>query len=105
MRTLHHIGIPTDVKQEDESYLEDAKLFITDAEQSRNSIEWLRFEDGSPMPDILKNMPHIAYAVDSLEDEMSGSEVLLEPFEPMPGVMVAFVIEEGAPIELMEMAD
>jgi hypothetical protein len=32
---------------------------------------------------------------------MKGRTVLMEPFSPMPGVTVAFVIEEGVPIELM----
>ena len=35
---------------------------------------------------------------------MAGKDVLLEPFEPMEGVTVAFVIEQGAPIELMHLA-
>ncbi len=104
MRELHHVGIPTDTQKGEETYLEDAKLYITDCDTSPNKIEWLRFEDGSPMPDMLKNCAHIAYKVDSLETEMAGKDVLLEPFTPMPGVTVAFVIEEGAPIELMHVA-
>ena len=42
--------------------------------------------------------------MDNLEAEMAGKDVLLEPFEPMEGVTVAFVIEQGAPIELMHLA-
>ena len=101
MRELHHIGIPTDKKQENETYLEGAKLYVTDPEKSPNLIEWLRFEPESPMPELLKTTAHIAYKVDDIEAEMKGKEVLLEPFEPKEGVTVAFVIEEGAPIELM----
>ena len=36
---------------------------------------------------------------------MAGKDVLLELFEPMEGVTAAFVIEEGAAIELMHLAD
>ena len=104
MRTLHHIGIPTEKPQANESHLADAGVFITDAAASPNKIEWLRFEAGSPMPDMLKTIPHIAYEVDDLAAEMKGAEVLLEPFTPMEGVTVAFIIEEGAPIELMQMS-
>lgn len=104
MRTFHHVGIPTDTTHDGETYLQDADLHITDATASPNRIEWLRFEPGSPMPEMLKTMPHIAHEVDDLQAEMAGSEVLLEPFEPMKGVTVAFVIEEGAPIELMHFA-
>jgi hypothetical protein len=104
MRTLHHIGIPCSQTHENESYLEDAKVYITDAAASPNKIEWLRFAADSPMPQLLKTSPHIAYEVDNLQAEMEGKTVLLEPFAPMEGVTVAFIIEEGAPIELMQMS-
>ncbi len=102
MRTFHHVGIPTTVKHDDEMHLEEAGIFITDATTSPNRIEWLRFEAHSQMPDILKSIPHIAYAVDDLDAALEGGEILLEPFEPFDGVRVAFVVEEGAPIELMQ---
>lgn len=105
MRTLHHFGIPTDKPQQDETYLEGAKLYVTPVDKSPNKIEWLRFEADSPMPDLLKTTSHIAYQVDDLATEMEGREVLLEPFSPMEGVTVAFVVEEGAPIELMQVAE
>lgn len=105
MRTLHHIGIPTQTRQDGESYAEDLKLYVTDASKSPNKIEWLRFEDDSPMPEILQTLPHIAYTVDDIAAEMEGRKVLMEPFDPMEGITVAFVIEEGAPIELMKFAD
>ncbi len=105
MREFHHIGIPTDKKQENENYLEDAKLYVTDAEKSPNKIEWLRFEAGSTMPDLLKKTAHIAYKVDDIASEMKGKETLLEPFSPTEGVTVAFIVEEGAPIELMHVAE
>jgi hypothetical protein len=104
MRTLHHIGIPTEKPQENETHLAEAGLFITDAAASPNRIEWLRFEPQSPMPELLKTMPHIAYEVDDLQAELAGAEVLLEPFSPLEGITVAFIIEEGAPIELMQMS-
>ena len=104
MRELHHIGIPTTKEQAEESYVEGGKVHVTDAEKSPNRIEWLRFEDGSPMPDLLKTMAHIAYKVDDIKAEMAGKEVIVEPFEPMEGLTVAFIVEEGAPIELMHVA-
>jgi hypothetical protein len=105
MREFHHVGIPTDARRADETYLADGKLYITDANASPNRIEWLRFEPDSPMPEMLKSLPHIAYKVDDLAAEMAGAEVLVEPFTPMEGVTVAFIIEEGAPIELMILPD
>ena len=104
MREFHHFGIPTDQVKENASYQEEAKLHLTDMQQSPNRIEWLRFEPGSPMPDMLKNVPHIAYTVEDIAAEMEGSDVLMEPFSPKEGLTVAFIIEEGAPIELMQFA-
>ena len=105
MRTLHHIGIPTDRVDEGMAYLEDAGVHVSDPEQSPNRIEWLRFEDHSGLPEILKKMPHIAYRVDDLAAELKGAEMLLEPFVAMVGVTVAFVIEEGVPIEFLQIEE
>lgn len=104
MRTFHHVGIPAREQRADESYLEGGKVFITDPARSPNKIEWLRFEADSPLPDLLKSTAHIAYEVDDIAAEMKGKQVLLDPFSPVAGVTVAFVIEEGAPIELMHVA-
>jgi hypothetical protein len=102
MRELHHFGIPTRTKHKKEAYMEGAKLYVTDVTDSPNKIEWLRFEDGSPLPDLLKSSPHIAYKVKDLKAAMAGKKVLMEPFSPAPGLTVAFVVEEGIPVEFMQ---
>lgn len=102
MQEFSHIGIPTTQKREGEIYLEDAKLHITDFSQHPYKIEWLRFEDGSPMPEILKTTAHVAFMVEDLEKAMDGKETLLEPFSPLEGLKVAFILDDGAPVELMQ---
>ncbi len=101
---FHHVGIPTTEKKGEEIYLEDAKLYVTEIDDSPHKIEWLRFEDGSPMPKELQTIAHIAYEVDNLNVALEGQEILIEPFTPMEGVTVAFVLENGAPIEYMEVS-
>lgn len=103
MRELHHIGIPTTEKKPNETYMADAKLYVSDADASPNKVEWLRFEEGSPMPELLRTSTHIAYTVPSLEEAIAGRELLLPPFSPAEGMTVAFVVEEGLPIELIEL--
>lgn len=103
MRELHHIGIPTDQQQENETYIAKAKVYVTNCESSPNKIEWLRFEEGSPMPKLVQTTTHIGYKVDDLEVALQGKDILVEPFTPLEGVKVAFIVEEGAPIELMQM--
>ena len=102
MRKINHFGVPTSVKQEGENYAEAMKLYLTDFTQSPNKIEFLRFEEGSPMPELLQKVPHIAYEVPSIAEAMEGKEVLLEPFVVSDELTCAFIVEEGIPIELME---
>ena len=102
MRQFHHIGIPTDRQRANEGYVEAGKVHVTDAEASPYSIEFLRFEPDSPMPEQLKATAHVAFMVDDIAKEMEGQEVLIEPFEAMPGLKVAFILHDGAPVELMQ---
>jgi hypothetical protein len=102
MRKLDHIGIPTQVVRENENYMEGAKLFVTDYADSANKIEWLRFEEGSEFPELIQSTAHIAYQVDDLTAELKGKKILLEPFSPNDNLTIAFIEEEGAPIELMQ---
>lgn len=107
MRKLIHFGIPTDKKQNGEMYSPEMKLFLTDPSKSPNRIEYLRFESDSEMPGQLKEFPHIAYEVDSLEElhrELEGKEVVIAPATDENGATMAFVMEEGIPIEFMHYA-
>ncbi len=99
---FHHVGIPSNQARPGETYLETARLYVTDAGANPYHIEWLRFETDSPMPVELKAGPHVAYMVDDLDRAMAGKTVVLEPFVPMPGVRVGFINDDGAIVELME---
>lgn len=101
---FHHIGIPTQVQRDGEVYLDGAKLFVTPVEANPYQTEWLRFEADSPMPELLKTVPHIAYVVPNLDEALVGKEVLIPPFQPMDGLNVAFIVHDGAPVEFMQYA-
>ncbi|MBN2451890.1 MAG: hypothetical protein JXR77_16000 [Lentisphaeria bacterium] len=103
MKTFHHLGVPTTASRAGETYLADAKLFVTDPSRSPHSIEWLRFEKGCPMPEVLQTRAHVAFQVDDLDAALGNQKVLIPPFEPMPGVRVAFVLEDEQPVEYMQM--
>ncbi len=102
MRTLNHIGVVTATPQPGEFYVEGLKVHLTNFRESANKIEFLRFEEGSCMPEIIQTTAHIAYEVESLAEELKGAKVLVEPFEGGENLMCAFVEEEGIAIELME---
>ncbi len=54
----------------------------------------------------LREQPHVAYRVDDLSDALEGHTVLAEPFDPTGRgdgfLQVAFVLVDGAVVELME---
>lgn len=103
-KTFHHIGIPTAQPQPAEIYLDSVKLHITDASQSPHRIEWVRAEADCPFPEVLKTTAHVAYTVDNLEEALAGQQVIWPPFEPLPGIRVAFILEGDAPVEYLEFA-
>jgi hypothetical protein len=98
----HHIGIPTTKEIKDEKYLPDYKLYHYGYERSEYGIEWMRYEKDCTLPEIVKTIPHVAFQVDNLLEAIRGKKIIIEPNSPSPGVLVAFIEEDGAPIELIE---
>ena len=103
MLEIMHIGLPTKTPQQGEVYNPDMKLHIAGPETNELSIEYLRFEDGSPMPQELKDNVHVAYKVDSLEKYMEGNKVILPRTKLDDALSIAFIEKDGLVIELMEM--
>jgi len=98
----HHIGIPTKTPIKGEKYLEKYKIYHCGYEDSEFGIEWMRYEDNCNMPKIVKTLPHIAFEVDDLYEAIKGKKVIIEPNSPSEGSLVAFIEEDGAPIELIQ---
>jgi hypothetical protein len=46
-------------------------------------------------------VPHVAFVVADIEKAIKGKDVLIEPNSPTEGVIVAFIVENGAPIEFL----
>jgi hypothetical protein len=102
MREFHHLGIPTKIEREGEVYLEEFKMYVSGFETSPYGIEWMRFEPDCTLPQLVKTLPHLAFKVDNLRAELEGKEVLIEPNSPSPGLTVAFIVDNGAPVEFLE---
>ncbi len=98
----HHLGIPTTKKMAGEKYFETLKFYHSGFEDSEFGIEWMRFEDDSPLPELVKTVPHLAFEVENLEAALIGRNILIEPNSPSDGITVAFIQDNGAPIELLE---
>ena len=98
----HHIGIPTDVSHPDEQYLEKFKMYVSGFETSPCGIQWMRFEPDSPIHPLIRSVPHVAFEVDDLEAAIEGKQILTEPNSPSEGVLIAMILDCGAPVELLQ---
>ena len=77
-------------------------MHVSGYASSAFGVEWMRFDPDSPLPELVRTVPHVAFRVDDLEAAIAGREVLIAPNSPSPGVRVAFIVEDGAPIEFLE---
>ena len=99
---FNHIGIPTTDSFEGEIELPHLKMTVSDHKNNPFGIQWQRYHDGAPYPDVVKTVPHVAFEVDNLEEALKGMDVIIEPNSPTKGLTVAFIKMNGAPVELME---
>jgi len=98
----HHLGIPTDVAREGEEHLPRYGIHCTDHAANPFGIQWMRYDEDCTLPELVRTVPHVAFEVDDLEEAISGHEVLIEPNSPSEGVLVAFVVVDGAPVEFLQ---
>ena len=98
----HHLGIPYTEPRAGERHLAHLGVHVHGFETSPFGIEWMRYEPHCPVPEIVRTVPHLAFAVDDLDAALRGREILIAPNAPSAGVRVAFILDDGAPIELLE---
>ncbi|MCL2112009.1 MAG: VOC family protein [Clostridiales bacterium] len=99
---FEHVAVPTDKEQPGETYFEELKLYCTDPSKTEYFIEYLRPAPGCTFFPVLLENPHVAYKVDNLEEALKGETVVVPPFAPWPGRMIAFVDVNGLIFELIE---
>jgi hypothetical protein len=100
----HHMGIPTNTPRPGEVYLEEYGMYVSGFETSAYGVEWMRFEPGSPVSELIRTVPHIAFEVDDLDHALEDKELIGKPSSPMAGVRVAMILHNGMPVELLEFA-
>jgi hypothetical protein len=99
---FHHMGVPTDTPRTGEQYLESFKMYVSGFQTSPYGIEWMRFEKDSPISELVRTIPHVAFEVDDLNAALEGKQLIGDVSSPSEGVRVAMIIDNGAPIELLE---
>jgi hypothetical protein len=98
---FHHVGIPTGVVRPGEQYLEQFGMYVSGFSASPFGVEWMRFEPNSPLHELVKTVPHVAFEVDDLDAALIGQPVICPPGSPSDGVRAAMIVHNGAPIELI----
>ena len=98
----HHTGIPTLERKAGERYLPQFKMYVSGFAESPYGVEFMRFEAGSPLPELIRTVPHVAFEVDNIDEALVGKEVLFQVTSPSPGIRSAMIIDNGSPIELIE---
>jgi len=98
----HHVGIPYTGPRAEEKHLGHLGVHVYGFPTSPYGIEWMRFEPHCRVPEIVRTVPHVAFVVKDMEKALKGKEVLIKANEPSAGVRVAFILHDGAPVELMQ---
>ncbi len=97
-----HIGMISTKKQKNERFVPATKVWVTEPAGHPYSIEWLRFEEDSPVTGPVRNQPHIAFKVDNIEFAAKGMKALLEPFDGGFARVGFYQNGDGAVIEFMQ---
>lgn len=100
----HHMGIPTQEKMPNERYLPQLKFYVSGFSTSPFGIEWMRFENDCPIHPLVQSVPHIAFQVNNLDEELKRKtfKILTPPNSPADKIRVAMIEHNGAPVELIE---
>jgi len=103
---FHHLGIPTTVEMPGEKYLLQFKFYVSGFPESPFGVEWMRFEPDSPIHPLIQKIPHLAFEVDNLEQELKkhSFKVLTPPNPQAEDIRVAMIEHNVAPDELIEFA-
>jgi hypothetical protein len=77
-------------------------LYHCGYEESAYGIEWMRYGIDCPLSSIVKKLPYVACGVDDVYEAIRGKYVIIESNSPSEGNIVAFIEENGVPIELIQ---
>jgi len=103
-----HVGIITNEPKLGEVFVEATRVWVTDVADHPYRVEWLRFEPDSPVTGPVREIPHVAYRVDSedaIREAAKGMNVLLEPFDAGFAVAGFYQTDDGAVIEFITYKD
>ncbi len=98
----HHLGIPTTKELPQKDYVPEFKIYASGYYDNPYGIEWMKFDEDCNLPELVKTVPHLAFVVEDIKKAIEGKKILIEPNSPSEGVTVAFIEDNGAPIEFLQ---
>ena len=103
MKKFHHVGLVTQTPVPGEMWFESLKVWGTSPDGEPNRIEWVRFAPDSPLAaSPVARMPHVSWAVDNLDDELQGKDVVVGPLQAAANIRIAYFFQDGALVEYLE---
>jgi hypothetical protein len=101
MFVFDHIGITTTIAQANENWVEQSRVWVTNPHDHPEHIEFLRYAEGTTVPDIIIRNPHVAYRVDDIGTNIKGQEILIPPFIVGDFLEVVFIHKHNIVFEYM----
>lgn len=101
MFVFDHVGITTTLPQPNENWVEQSRVWVTNPREHPEYIEFLRYEPDSPVPEVIKINPHIAFRVTSLAPYIAGLDIIIPPFVVGDFLEVVFVRKYNTIFEYM----
>jgi hypothetical protein len=104
MRQYHHLGIPTRESHPTEKFVPHLRIYVWGYDTSEYRIEWVRYGEGAEelYHPLMMKLPHVAFTVSDMKQELVGKKLIWGPKDSLPGFTVAFIEENGVPVELIE---
>ncbi len=98
--TFLHYGVPVVNRRPNMRYVESLKIWVADP-TDEFGIEYVKYEDGTPFPEIMHTNPHIGYKVDNFQPHLDQADsVIFPPTQVEPGLSIAFIMKGQVIIEL-----
>lgn len=98
-----HIGIPVTNLRPGMTYNEGAKIWMSNPDDYDYKIEYLKFEEGTPFPEMMHHRTHVAYKVDNKQPYIDDADqVVFGPADQGNGISITFILKDDALIELYE---
>ncbi|MDO4575611.1 MAG: hypothetical protein Q4D98_10415 [Planctomycetia bacterium] len=96
-----HIGIPTDQEMAWDAEIPALKLKMVDYVNDPFGIEWMKFGEGAPLPEIVLKRPHVAFKVCHFDEVIKKFKLLVPVSNPRPGMTTCFIEHKGIGIEFV----